>query len=435
MQSYNQKNRNPRSAKPSFSGVVDFFIKPKSKNQVKVNVKPSYYSKLKRSQPKTTVNIETPSNQPATVRKHRPDYSLLVCALLLSFIGLIVINAVGPTLAQQINQSASYFMVKQVSFLVLGFIAFFFASRLKLSDMQRYAPRLLVVALIACVIIFIPGLGIRINGAIRWMRLGPLSFQPAELLKLSLILWNGYIFHKLIREKKLNDFDTLKRIYYPVLVISVFIIGFLQKDWGTLLAMGGIMAVPLFMSGISNKQLSLIAGAMITVALLITIIFPYRIKRLTAFLQKDDHSQTNNYHANQAQIGLGSGGLFGKGLGRSEQIYGYLPEAANDSIFAVIGEKFGFIGSVAIVGIFGYLLRRLIYIMRRMPSIYTKTIVAGCFGSILGGVVVNIGGMLGLIPLLGVPLPLISFGGTSLVFTLITLGIAFNLSRYTVLNR
>jgi cell division protein FtsW len=435
MQSYNQKTRNHDSRKPSFSGVVDFFIKPKARDSLSNNARINNGTKFKYSEPSTTVNIETPSNHPATVRRHRPDYSLLVCALLLSLIGLIVINAVGPTLAQQINQSSNYFMVKQITFLVIGFGAFSLVSRLKLSDMQKYAPRLIIVALAATMIIFVPGFGIRVNGAIRWMRLGPLSFQPAELLKLSLILWNGYIFHKLIREKKLNDFDTLKKEYYPIVVISVFIIGFLQKDWGTLLAMGGIIGVPLFISGISNKQLSLIAGAMVSVALLITIIFPYRIKRLTAFLQKDDHATTNNYHANQAQIGLGSGGLFGKGLGKSEQIYGYLPEAANDSIFAVIGEKFGFVGSIAILGIFGYLLRRLLYIMRRMPSAYTKTIVAGCFGSIIGGVAVNVGGMLGLIPLLGVPLPLISFGGTSLVFTLITLGIAFNLSKYTVLSR
>ncbi|MFZ1522620.1 MAG: FtsW/RodA/SpoVE family cell cycle protein [Candidatus Saccharimonadales bacterium] len=433
MQSYNQRNRNTRSAKPSFSGVIDFFIKPKpshSKTNHQANKKSFHFA-----EPKTSINIKTPTNNPATVRRHRPDYGLLVSALLLSFIGLIVINAVGPTLAQQINQNSNYFMVKQIVFLSLGFAGFFISSKLKLSNMEKYAVFLLGSAFLACIVIFIPGLGIRVNGAIRWMRLGPLSFQPAELLKLSLILWNGYIFHKLIREKNINNFDVLKKVYYPVLIGVVLMIGFLQKDWGTLLAMGGTIAVPLFVSGISNKQLSLIAVAMISVALLITIIFPYRIKRLTAFLQKDDHSQTNNYHSNQAQIGLGSGGLFGKGLGKSEQIYGYLPEAANDSIFAVIGEKFGFIGSVTIVGIFGYLLRRLIYIMRRMPSAYTKTIVAGCFGSILGGVVVNIGGMLGLIPLLGVPLPLISFGGTSLVFTLITLGIAFNLSRYTVLSK
>lgn len=425
------KNQKPK-AKLSFSGMVDYALKPRRKSgsgQVQ-----SGHSRYVREH-RTSVNIESNSSAPATVRKHRPDYGLLVSALLLSLIGLIVINAVGPALAQQIGKNSNYFISKQLIFLALGFLAFWLVSGLNLSTIQKYTKPMLYASLFLSVVIFIPGLGLRVNGAIRWMRLGPLSFQPAELLKLSLIIWNGYIFHKLVKEKKLNDFTSLKTIYYPILLMVVVIIGLLQKDWGTLLAMGGIIGVPLFVSGISSKQLGIVVGLMFAAALLITIIFPYRIKRLTAFLQKDDHATTNNYHANQAQIGLGSGGLFGKGLGKSEQIFGYLPEAANDSIFAVIGEKFGFIGSTAILGIFAYLLRRLLHIMRRMPSIYTKTMVAGCFGLLLGGVIVNVGGMIGVIPLLGIPLPLISFGGTSLVFTLAMLGLAFNLSKYTVLSR
>jgi cell division protein FtsW len=426
----NQKTKN----KLSFSGMVDYALKSKSKQKPTFNQPQQGHSRYVREH-RTSVNIESNSSAPATVRKHRPDYGLLVSALLLSLIGLIVINAVGPTLAQQIGKNSNYFIGKQLIFLAIGFLAFWLVSGLSLSLIQQYTKIMLVVSLILCVIIFIPGLGLRVNGAIRWMRLGPFSFQPAELLKLSLIIWNGYIFHKLVKEKKLNDFTSLRKVYYPVLLMVVVIIGLLQKDWGTLLAMGGVIGVPLFVSGISAKQLSIVVGLMFAAALLITIIFPYRIKRLTAFLQKDDHATTNNYHANQAEIGLGSGGLFGKGLGKSEQIFGYLPEAANDSIFAVIGEKFGFIGSTAILGIFAYLLRRLLHIMRRMPSIYTKTMVAGCFGLLLGGVIVNVGGMIGVIPLLGIPLPLISFGGTSLVFTLAMLGLAFNLSKYTVLSR
>ncbi len=425
------KNQKPKT-KLSFSGMVDYALKPRRKSgSAQVQSGHSRYIREHR----TSVNIESNSSAPATVRKHRPDYGLLVSALLLSLIGLIVINAVGPALAQQIGKNSNYFISKQLIFLALGFLAFWLVSRLNLSTIQKYTKPMLYASLLLSVVIFIPGLGLRVNGAIRWMRLGPLSFQPAELLKLSLIIWNGYIFHKLVKEKKLNDFTSLKTIYYPILLMVVVIIGLLQKDWGTLLAMGGIIGVPLFVSGISSKQLGIVVGLMFAAALLITIIFPYRIKRLTAFLQKDDHATTNNYHANQAQIGLGSGGLFGKGLGKSEQIFGYLPEAANDSIFAVIGEKFGFIGSTAILGIFAYLLRRLLHIMRRMPSIYTKTMVAGCFGLLLGGVIVNVGGMIGVIPLLGIPLPLISFGGTSLVFTLAMLGLAFNLSKYTVLSR
>jgi cell division protein FtsW len=428
-----QYNKNQKQkAKLSFSGMVDYALKPRRKSssgQVQ-----SGHSRYVREH-RTSVNITSNSSNPATVRKHRPDYGLLVSALLLSLIGLIVINAVGPTLAQQIGRNSNYFIGKQLIFLALGFVAFWLVSRLNLSIIQKYTKPMLYISLLLCVVIFIPGLGLRVNGAIRWMRLGPLSFQPAELLKLSLIIWNGYIFHSLVKEKKLDNFTSLRTVYYPVLLAVVVVIGLLQKDWGTLLAMGGIIGVPLFVSGISKKQLGIVVGLMFAAALLITIIFPYRIKRLTAFLQKDDHATTNNYHANQAEIGLGSGGLFGKGLGKSEQIFGYLPEAANDSIFAVIGEKFGFIGSTAILGIFAYLLRRLLHIMRRMPSIYTKTMVAGCFGLLLGGVIVNVGGMIGVIPLLGIPLPLISFGGTSLVFTLAMLGLAFNLSKYTVLSR
>jgi len=180
--------------------------------------------------------------------------------------------------------------------------------------------------------------------------------------------------------------------------------------------------------------------ALVGIAGLLTVTSAHRVERVLTFLQTSSSSSTSEsdpsaYHINQAMIALGSGGMFGKGLGQGVQAFGYLPEAVNDSIFAILGETFGYIGLLIIMALFGALLRRVLMVMDQTVNVTDRLIVAGIFGLIASHIIVNIGAMTGVFPLTGVTLPFLSFGGTSLLFTSLGLGVVFYISRYTTHQR
>ncbi len=203
---------------------------------------------------------------------------------------------------------------------------------------------------------------------------------------------------------------------------------------GTGLALIGIVASMLYLAGINRQTGVLIAITTIAAMIMFILIAPHRLERVTTFLGKDgaESAKTSSYHITQAKIALGTGGVFGLGLGHNVQAFGYLPEAPNDSIFAVMGEAFGFVGAVCILLFILGLLLRLLVIFDRVENTTHRLIVAGVFGWIATHSVLNIGAMVGIIPLTGITLPLLSFGGTSLFFTMLSLGLVFHISRYTV---
>jgi cell division protein FtsW len=219
-----------------------------------------------------------------------------------------------------------------------------------------------------------------------------------------------------------------------LLIVGVVVVG-LQEDMGTGLTVFGIVLAVLFAAGLRLKYFALIVAAIALLGVVFIALAPHRIERVLTFF---DHSSVTDegigYHINQALIAVGSGGLTGKGLAQSVQAFGYLPEAANDSIFAIMAEKFGFVGVVAILAVFCALFLRLLYIMRHTSAFYPKLLVAGAFGWIFSHAVINVGAMLGLFPLTGITLPFVSLGGTSLICMLAVLGITFQISRYTTFS-
>ena len=377
------------------------------------------------------------------VRRHRPDYQLILFMGILVLIGLVVLFAISPARVELINGNngnnldTAHFMQKQVLYLFMGLGAFIVAATLPLKVWQKYSTRLLLLAFGTCALLAFLGLfmdhGIilKSGGATRWFNFGPGTFQPAELLKFALLIFSAGFIGRRMSQGKVNSFsDTLVPLGLVVGLAIIFVVGF-QKDMGTGITMLGMFAAMLFAAGINGRMLATSFGAIAAVGVFFTIFSAHRIARITTFFNPSAASEASSYHIQMANIAIGSGGFGGKGLGESIQAFGYLPEAVNDSIFAILGETFGFVGLIVILAIFFALLVRILKIMDHVDDPTMKLIVAGAFGLIATHVVVNVGAMIGVFPLTGVTLPFLSFGGTSLLFTMLVLGLVFHISRYT----
>ncbi len=381
------------------------------------------------------------------VRRHRPDYQIVLFMGLLMLIGLVVLYSISPARAELINANtnssleASYFMQRQLISLAAGLVVFTVAGFLPVKYWKKYAWPLLLAGIAASTLLAVlglvmdDGLIIKTNGAVRWFNLGFMSFQPAELLKFGFIIYVATFLGRQIAKGKLND---VKTTFLPLgillAVAGLFIIVF-QKDMGTGITLIGAFAALLFAAGVDKRWMTIGVIGALCLGILLIITSPHRIERVMTFLQHTSNtvevSDASSYHIEQAMIALGSGGLFGKGLGQGIQAFGYLPEAVNDSIFAILGETFGFVGLIVIMLLFGGLLRRVLLVAEHTVDVTDRLIVAGIFGLIASHIIVNIGAMTGIFPLTGVTLPFLSFGGTSLLFTSLGLGVVFYISRYT----
>ena len=380
------------------------------------------------------------------VRKHHPDRLIIVFALILMLVGLLMMYAIGPQRANLLNSvfgynySDTYFFIKQfISFLLAG-AAFFVMARLPYEWVLKNGGRVLIGGFIACVLLAIAGaadLGIAqaTNGATRWFNLGPFgSIQPAEILKLGLLLYLAVFLGIRKKQGMIND---MKQTLIPVGILAglaLLIVIVIQKDLGTGIAITSIVATMLYVAGIGNKIVFGLIGLLLVAGLILIVSSPHRMERVATYFKGDNTSTSDDasYHIQNAKIAIGSGGFFGDGIGKSVQASGYLPEALNDSIFAVMGEMFGFVGLVAIIGLFVALLMRLLGALDHLVDIRMKLAVAGVFGWIASHVILNIAAMIGIFPLTGITLPLLSYGGTSMIFLTAALGFVYQLSQYTV---
>lgn len=359
-------------------------------------------------------------------RRHRPDYGLVIIATILLFIGLIVMYAISPALAAQGgNVSDNYFVSRQLIAIVLGFIVFWFTAKIPIAYWQKIQIPLIYGALALSLIAFMFG------GALnaRWIQLGLFSFQPVELVKFVLVLFFAAFLAKFISSGR----HTIKELRPVVILFAIFgfIIVVLQRDLGSAAVLMGMIATMSFIAGLPLARIVIIVCIALAIIFLAISSTQYRRDRLLTFFQPERDCSAQGYHACQALIAVGSGGVFGVGVGRSVQAYGYLPEAENDSIFAIYAEKFGFVGVVVLIGLVGALLMRILSIMQRAPNRHTQLIVAGVFGWLAIQSIINISAMIGLLPLKGITLPFISYGGTSLLFSMAALGLVFQVSAYT----
>lgn len=384
------------------------------------------------------------ANPEGVVRKHHGDRLIVVFTALLMFIGLLVIYAIGPQRANLMNSifgfeySEGYFFWKQLLSLGLALVGFWLASMVPYTFILKHASKVLFVGFIACAVLAVggwTGLVEGTNGAVRWIEFGPLgSVQPSEILKFGVLLYLAVFIAVRTKEGKINE---LRETLLPVAVIAgaalLFVI-VIQKDLGTGISLTAIVAAMLFVAGINKRIIFGLVGLLLVAGLLLIFTSPHRIERVMTYLQGDSTTtqDADAYHIQHAKIAIGSGGLFGVGIGDSVQASGYLPEAINDSIFAIIGETFGFIGTVALLALFVALLMRLLGVMDHMVDLRLKLLAAGVFGWLGAHVILNIAAMIGIFPLTGITLPLLSYGGTSMIFMAAALGLVFQLSKYTV---
>lgn len=391
--------------------------------------------------------LSTPGESEATsVRRHRPDYYIVLFMGLLMLCGLIIIYAIGPQRANVLNNSYgsdysdSYFFIKQAISLALSLVAFGVMSTVPYSWIIKKGSKLLLIGIVACAVLAVAGwanLGIAQEslGATRWFNLGPLgSLQPAEILKFGVLVFTAGFLGIKTKQGRVNDIHGTLVPIGVITALSMFFIIIIQQDLGTGIALTSIVATMLLVAGISKRIGLIIFATVLVVGVGFIIAAPHRVDRITTFFKGDNSSTSDagSYHIENAKIAIGTGGVFGVGIGNSVQATGYLPEAINDSVFAIMGETFGFVGLVTILGLFGSLLMRLLKVMDHLVDPQFKLLVAGVFGWFGAHVILNVASMIGIFPLTGITLPLLSFGGTSMIFIAAALGLAFQLSRYTV---
>lgn len=368
-------------------------------------------------------------SQASLGRKHRPDYWLLIlCAALLA-IGLVVVYAISPALSAANHVGPNYYVGKQLLAIGLSLVAFMVTARLPLRWWQQaYKPLLIAAGAVTLLALVIP-----VNPAYpahRWVRLGSLSFQSVELVKFAVMVWlAGFLAERLRRGDIRSTQLTLKPIIIALAVAGVVIVG-IQSDLGSAGVLVAIMATMAYVAGLPLGRIALVGGVVLALAVLVVSATPYRRARLESFLHPQTNCQNGGYQACQALIAVGSGGTIGLGLGSSVQAYGYLPEAANDSIFAIYAEKFGFVGAIILLAVFMAFFTRLKSIAERLSDDFSRLLVVGVLAWLSVQTFINIGAMIGLLPLKGITLPFISYGGTSVVFAAAAVGLVFQASQY-----
>ena len=364
------------------------------------------------------------------VRRHRPDYWLIVLALLLVAVGLTVVYAITPALSVTDGSTGAHYVVRQLIAVGLSAIAFLVTAWIPLRTWQKWQMPLLIVAalgtLAALVLPVIPQ-----YPAHRWIRIGGLSLQSVEVVKYTLLFYLATFFANRYQKGNLGD---SKQTLYPLLVLICLagvVVGGIQSDFGSTVVIVAMIASMAWLTGMPIRRIAPVAAVLVLGAVLLVVSTPYRRERLATYLHPESNCLTTGYQACQALIAVGSGGIAGLGLGRSVQAYGYLPEAQDDSIFAIYAEKFGFLGVMVLLGLFGVLFARLRSIVERAPDMFSRLVVAGVLAWLSTQMVINVGAMIGLLPLKGITLPFISYGGTSVLFVGAALGLVFQISHYT----
>lgn len=359
------------------------------------------------------------------------DPVLATLVVTLTLFGLLMLTSASSVVAFERYGDAYALVKNQLVAVALGFAALWVGSRVSHQWYRKQAALFLLVSIALLVAVLIPGLGTRLLGAQRWLNLGPLSFQPSELVKLTLLLYLA----AWLERRRLHDQSgatDLKTFLILMSVVGGLIL--LQPDMGTLMVLLLIALAVYFTAGAAYRHMGVIVGLGLLAVLLAIVVAPYRLQRFTTFLNPTADPQGEGYHITQALIAVGSGGLGGLGLGHSRQKFNYLPEASADSIFAIVGEELGFFVSVGLVVVYLALALRGFRIANAAPDGFGRSVAVGITVWLCGQAFLNIAALTGLLPLTGIPLPLVSYGGTSLVVLLFAVGILLNISRSAPLH-
>ena len=361
------------------------------------------------------------------------DKTLLSAVLILLTFGLVMIASAGVIYSQTRYGDAYYFFKHQFFYGVIpGFFVMWLFQKIDYHYWRKIAVPFFFASVVFLVLVFVPGVGSKVYGASRWLQLGPFSFQPSEMAKLSIIIYLAAWLESRGAQRIKDVFEGL----LPFLGI-MGVIGFLimkQPDTGTL---GVIVLTSLSIYFVSGARMDHLVGMSGVGALgmwILVKIEPYRFNRILAFMSPAADPQGIGYQINQALLAIGSGGLWGVGLGHSRQKFNYLPEPVGDSIFAIIGEELGLIGATILVILFLVVAFRGIKIAKNAPDMFGRLVATGITMWIVLQAFINISANIALVPFTGIPLPFISYGGTSLIFLMSAVGILLNISKQSNLD-
>ena len=345
---------------------------------------------------------------------------LFTIPVILSFVGLFFVFEASSVRSFQEFGDSFHFFKLQLMWVVLGLLAMIFFSFFDYHRLYYLSFFFILGAILLLFLVLLPDIGRQAGGARRWIDFGFFNLQPTELAKLSVIIYLSSWFMN--RERK-RFFS-----FIALLSILIFLI-ILQPDMGTAFIVFSLGIIIYFLAGIELWYLIFLFPVSFGVFLLLVKISPYRLRRLLAFFDPKLDPLGITYHISQILISLESGGLFGLGLGASRQKYLYLPEAHTDSIFAIIGEEFGFVGGALLIIIYMYLMYRIYQIVLHAPDRFGRLLAGGAFAFFNLQAIINLAGMVNILPLTGVPLSFISYGGSNLLVSFVLMGILINISK------
>jgi cell division protein FtsW len=356
--------------------------------------------------------------------KRKFDITLLVIIVLLIVMGILALATSSTPLSLKLTSNPNFYLFHQLLWgLLPGLILAFIAFKIPLYGIKKWSFFIFIASYILMLLVFIPGLSNSQLGATRWLNLGFTSIQPSEMMKLACIIYLASILNS---EKARNKF-----IAFIILLILVCAALYFQKDMGTLIVLFSTMMIMFFCSKTPIKQTILISLSAVLGFIGVIMAEPYRLQRITSFLHPETDTLGTGYHINQALISVGSGGLTGSGLGLSVQKFGFVPQSISDSIFAIFAEEAGFIGCTVLIALFLAFFIASLSVGKRLNDEYLRLMAIGIGSWFIVQTMVNIGAMIGVVPLTGIPLPFISYGGSHLMMELVACGFLLNISKYS----
>ena len=361
-------------------------------------------------------------------RRAKPplEYSILYTATLcLLAAGAVMVYSASSAESLQSGGDAAGYLKRYLMFGALGLVAMHVLSRRSLSLARNATPLILAAGFALTLAVMVPGIGVTVNGATRWLGAGPVQFQPSELLKVGVVLFGAAVL-----AARPSRLESVGAMFKPLLlVVSVAALILLkQPDMGTAMVICFAMFALLLAAGAHIRHLATIGGALAALGLLLAIVEPYRRERLMSFLDPWSDAGDTGFQAAQAMIAIGSGGLFGVGLGESVQKIHYLPEAHTDMILAIVGEELGLFGIACLAALYGLIAYAGFRAAKLAKDRYAKLLAAGVTSLILTQAVINFFAVMGMAPLTGVPLPFISYGSSNMVVLLGAMGLLLNVA-------
>ena len=355
-------------------------------------------------------------------------YALLSTIVVLNVVGLVMVLSSSSVEALANYGSSWLFFKRQLAWTILGLGALAVTSRIDYRLLRRLMAPLLVVSSVLLILVFVPGVGVSVNGSTRWLGIGAMRFQPSELAKLALLLYCADVL-----TRRAGDVGDWRQVLRPVALVFGFYgaLVMLQPDMGTTIVMAILTGTVIFVGGLRMRHLVVVGFTALVVGTALAFAAPYRRARLMSFMDpfSEAHARAGGYQVAQSLIALGSGGWTGVGLGAGRAKWLFLPNAHTDFIFAVIGEELGLVGCALVLFLFGALAVLGVRTALRAPDRFGTLLAAGITGWVVGQAIVNIGAVTGMLPVTGVPLPFVSFGGSALLFTMAATGTLLNVAR------